>query len=447
MGSSLVDAQDTLRLYDITQYFKHRGVVDEERTALMSVLGVIQKQNYIIEALSGNGKTFLTNVTLSLLPEDRIYTWGLDTDAAAFEASEHLDDVWVIFITELQKFMGSNSLIKTEMLKDLGEDENPGTRRRKMGKFTSEGQEMTEQNITGDKAIISTLAVENQSYKGNDVELGRRYPTFSLDVSPEHVKRIVSRQMELEFKPKRLDILSDSRIAAVKARVCGALQEDLTIHNPVAVGIEPYIPIVDVQTPSFVNHFRHFMRATTRFYSWRAYQPTKGEYWTTVADLWELWQIYGDMLWMTVNKVPFLGKRIIAALQSADGTTGGATTLAEYGGGTSEKRVSLRAIHRQLAKMKLPLPYRVLSPLVNKMCDASFLERHDVSKTERLFSLAEEIKPLDKVDWKQVLKTSMKLIESVDGLEVAKDWRDWQLDNKGHLYVDHPITGKTIKVM
>lgn len=444
MGS-LIDAQDTLRLFDVAQYFKHRGLVDEERTALMSVLGIIQKQNYIIEALSGNGKTFLTNITLSLLPPDRVYTWGLDTDAAAFEASEYLDDVWVIFITELQKFMGSNSLIKTEMLKDLGEDENPGTQRRKMGKFTTEGQEMLTQNITGDKAIISTLAVENQNYKGNDVELGRRYPTFSLDTSPEHVKRIVSRQMELEFKPKRLDLLEESRIAAVKARICSALQEDLTIHNPVAKGIEPYIPIVDVQTPSFVNHFRQFMRATTRFYSWRAYRPGDGTYYTTVGDIWELWEIYSDMLWMSVNKVPFLGQRILAALRKADGTSGGATTLDDYGA-TTEKRVSLRAIHRQLARMKLPLPFRVLSPLVGKMCDASFLERHDISKTERLFSLAEEIKMLEPVSWKRVLKDSMKLIESVDGREIAKDWRDHQLDDKGHLYVDHPITGKRTKV-
>lgn len=446
MGS-LVDAQDTLRLFDVVQYFKHRGLVDEERTALMSVLGVIQKQNFIIEALSGNGKTFLTNIALSLLPEDRVYTWGLDTDAAAFEASAFMDDIWVIFITELQKFMASGSILKIEMLKDLGEDENPGTQRRKMGKFTSEGQEMTTQNITGDKAIISTLAVENQSYKGNDVELGRRYPTFSLDTSPEHVKRIVSRQMELEFKPKRLDTLSDGRIAAIKARVIGALQEDLTIHNPVAKGIEPYIPIVDVQTPSFVNHFRHFMRATTRFYSWRAYQPTKDEYWTTIADIWELWEVYSDMLWMTVNKVPFLGKRIVTALRKADGTTGGATTLNDFGGGSGEKHVSLRAIHRQLTKMKLPLPYRVLSPLVNKMCDASFLERHDVSKTERLFSLAEEVTPLQTVNWKQVLKDSMALIEEVEGSEPAKDWRDWQLDDKGHLFVDHPITGEPTKVI
>lgn len=445
MGS-LVDAQDTLRLYDITQYFKHRGLVDEEQTALMSVLGVIQKQNFIIEALSGNGKTFLTNITLSLLPEDRVYTWGLDTDAAAFESAEVMDDIWVIFITELQKFMASGSILKTEMLKDLGEDEGPKTQRRKMGKFTSDGQEMLTQSISGDKAIISTLAVENQNYKGNDVELNRRYPTFSLDTSPEHVKRIVGRQMDLEFKPRRLDLLSEGRIAAVKARVCNALQEDLDIHNPVAKGIEPYIPIVDVQTPSFVNHFRQFMRATTRFYSWRAYRPGDGSLYTTVTDIWELWQVYSDMLWMTVNKVPFLGKRIIKALQKADGTTGGVTTLGDYGMGAQEKRVSMKSIHRELSRMKLPLPYRVLSPLVSKMCDQSFLERHDVSKTERLYSLAEEVQPLDTVKWKQVLKDSMTLIEEVDGKEVAKDWRDHQLDDEGHLYCDHPITGKKTKV-
>jgi len=302
---------------------------------------------------------------------------------------------------------------------------------------------MIERRITGDKAIISTLAVENQNYKGDDVELTRRYPTFSLDVSPEHVRRIVTRQMELEFKPKRLDVLEESRIQAIRARCESAIQEEMTIHNPVAIGIEPYIPVVDVQTPSFVNHFRQFMRATTRFYSWRAYRPERGVYYTTVSDIWELWEVYSEMFWMTINKVPFLGKRIIKAIQSAEGTSGG---LADFGMDTTEKRVSVKSIHRELKRMNLSMPFRVLSPLVAKMCDQSFLERHEVSKTQKLYSVADEVEPLKPVNWRQVMKDAEALIKEVDGSEAAKDWRDWQLDDKGHLYVDHPLTGKKTKV-
>lgn len=442
---SLITPKEELSLFDLTQYFKHRGLVDEERTALLTVLGIIQRQRYILEAMSGNGKTFLTSITLSLFPQDRIYTWGLDTDAAAFEDQERLEHAWIIFITELQKFMGSDSMMKKEILKDLGEDLGTGTRRRRVSGFKAGGtREVEELEITGNKAVISTLAVENREYKGDDVELTRRYPTFSLDVSPEHISRIVSRQMQLEFRPRRLDILEESRIGAIKLRCSKAIEADLTIHNPVAPGLEKYIPIVDVQTPSFVNHFNHFMRATTRFYSWRAYVAPDKSLYSTIADAYELWEIYSEMFWMSVNHIPFLGKRIVKAIEETEGTTGG--TLDKWSG-TGDKQVTLKAIHRQLVRKNLTLPYRTLAPLVNRMCDQCFLERHDVDRNNHLYSIADEIKPLEQVNWKEVMRMAMDTIAAVDGKEVAHDWRDHQLNDKGNLVVTDPLSGQQKKVL
>jgi hypothetical protein len=113
-----------------------------------------------------------------------------------------------------------------------------------------------------------------------------------------------------------------------------------------------------------------------------------------------------------------------------------------------ERVVTLKNIHRELTQKNLSLPFKSLKPLLLRMCDEGFIEKKDRGKgMEPGYTVVEDIKVLPDVDWKQVLFDSVALVEEVDGKEVADSYRDHQLDDEGHMTLQHPITGEKIQVI
>jgi len=243
-------------LEDLLGYYKDRGVVGEERNAILQTLCAINKVSFGVEGYSGSGKTFLVDSLMSLLPENEIYTIGLSSNMAILNDCEKINGKKYIYIPEIQKAMRKKDAPIVEIIKSLTE----GKAAERI--VTIDAGKTHNYTINAGKTIIYTLAVENDFKK--DDETGRRFLRLFTDSSDEHIQRVLSEKAKSRFANK-IDEKYIENMKNVKAHITWLINKELSFKDPFSEYMNKHIPMTP-KTISYVDHYYNLLNASAKFH-------------------------------------------------------------------------------------------------------------------------------------------------------------------------------------
>lgn len=406
-------------LIDLINFYKHNGLVGEEKTAILQTLGAIHGLCFGIESLSGSGKTYTLDILLDLLPKEDVYTLPQASDKALMYDTDKVNKARVMIVTELQKSANNKTVI--EILKDLGEGR---TAKRKVTKADRSGIE--EQSIEAGKSVIYTLALENWFKK--DRELERRYFQLYTDISGDQTKRILQSIAQREFFVEdELSRLSEVDIRRLKEHVSECLHlPEFRYVNPFAESVVKDMP-TNIKARSFVNHYFRLIQASARFHHKRRIKDD-GSIFVALEDVYFINQLYNDQFFKSVLRIPIAGEDLLAIFNESDYT-------------------SAAGIHRKLKEEGSPLTFPVIGDMLEELVEAGYLEKDSYNSKETGYRKISEIKGAEqRTDWQHVWDSGFEVVREKYP-DYVGEWVNSQTEEKdGKISVLDPLQCKEVEV-
>lgn len=370
-------------LVDLLNFYRHNGLVGEEKTAILQTLGAIHGLCFGIESLSGSGKTYTLNIILDLLPKEYVYIIPQASDKAIMYDTEKVNQAKIIVVTELQKSANNKTVI--EVLKDLGEGR---TAERKVTKADRSGVE--EQKIEAGKSIIYTLALENWFKK--DRELERRYFQLYTDISEGQTRRILSSAAQKEYLTEEdLRIMSDGEILALKEHIRGCLILSPSRYiNPFADSIIQNMP-TNIKARSFINHYFNLIQASAKFHH-RERLKEGGNIFVSLEDVYLISELYNEQFLKSTLRIPLAGEELLTLFDE-------------------ERFTSSADVHKRLKHKKSPLTFPVVNDMLEELAEAGYLEKEDYDSRGDNYRKISDIKIIEnKIDWQSVWESGLEII-------------------------------------
>ena len=268
---------------DLLDFYSSRGLVGEERVAILQTLGSIRKLCFGIEGASGSGKSFTADLLMELLPKEYVYRIELSSNTAEVYNAEEINRAKIIYVPELQKALNSKNPIMVEVLKNLTEGRDVLRRVR-----DQEKKRNITLHIEADKGIIYTLALENDLKK--DVELSRRVFQLTTDSSEEQNYRVIDNIVEEEYNHS--DKGRDFTELKQHIRSCVLLPE-IEYVNPFSRALMDVIPLT-VKARSFVKHYLNLIQGSALFHHKERVHET-GNIFVNLEDFFLVHSLYNRM--------------------------------------------------------------------------------------------------------------------------------------------------------
>lgn len=244
-------------VHDLQNYFHSAGVVGEESNCILQTLCVIEGISFGIEGPSGSGKSLLLDSLVDLLPEGEVYKSGSSSDLALFYDYKEINKSKYLYISEIQKSLGSKSSPVVELIKDLSEGKS-STRR-----VTLPNRQVAKYKIKKGVSVMYTLADENTFKK--DEELSRRVVRLRTDTSGEHIEDILRAEtlgrMGSTTESSRASCSSDYSDLGAYISSCSDL--DVKIIDPFAEYIRGCFN--EEMTPSDLKKYNSLLDACVKF--------------------------------------------------------------------------------------------------------------------------------------------------------------------------------------
>lgn len=442
----------------IVDYYKHMGLVGEEKTAILQTLLAIKRQHFGIEALSGSGKSASMDILANhnklgdsiLLPKRKVYIMGLSSKTAAMYNQESINEADLIYVEELQKL--GTSLEMTEFLKNLAEGKDVTRDVRDQA-----NRENLKLKINKGKGIMYTLALEN-THK-NDIEMKRRFITLSTDVSKTQTKNVISRKAQERFNRDALNVLEDKELLNLKSHISECIEygksPNLKYENPFAEYISKFIPMPDQKARSFCDHYFNLVEASCLFNHKNRVSFTTGNKRLTkhllvnIEDIIVIQELYSDTFNRDIHGVPPLGMEILKVFDLIDyaKTIHVQKGLNEYNPTDNKKKwVTVADIHDALKeKFNIVLSHKVTKDTCDALYDAGYLIKNSGGANMSEYTISDKIADFKtSIDWIECLNEGINKIKDVFPDKYDEWIASQSKDNK--IIWHHPITDDIITV-
>ncbi len=251
-----IETNFSLTLEHLLQYYKHQGVVGEERNVILQTLCAINGLSFGVEGYSGSGKTFVVDNLIALLPEDEIYQVGLSSDLAILNDATKINEKRFIYIPEIQKAMRKKDAPIIEVIKNLTEGKDAERI------VTKEQGKTVNYKIKAGITVIYTLAIENDFKK--DDETSRRFVRLFTDSSEEHIEDILNYKAQSRYLTQD-DVVSPKNIGGLKIHLYDCININFDFKDPFALYMNEYIPFTP-KTIGFINHYYTLLNASAKFH-------------------------------------------------------------------------------------------------------------------------------------------------------------------------------------
>lgn len=395
---------------DIKNYFISKGVVGEQENAILLTLAITHKIPVGVEAPAGSGKTVLTDVVGSLLPQDLLYNMGLMSGTAAVYDSKLINNSYWILIEELQKAMNSNNPIMVELLKNLTEGKDLN---RKTVEMTGSGFKTSKQHIKGDKGIIYTLALENKLKK--DEELGRRVLVLSTDITEKQNKNVIIAEGKRRFGRKDDIVFTDKQVSDLGNHIVTASSMKLSFQNPFAEYIAKLVPTPNVIVRSYFKHYLNLMEASARFH-FKDRLMEDGKIYLTIQDIQLIHELYGRMFLNSIHHINDYGSKILSLFDSKKyGYKKNKSQKELYEAieeDNNKRYLTIDDIHKGLKDKNILLKKKVLKDQCDLLIEAGFIGE-EKSGNKTMYFKTDCIEDFeDKIDWNECFEEGKKLFKS-----------------------------------
>jgi len=439
----------------VLQFYKHRGLVGEERVALLQTLLAIKKSHFGLESLSGSGKSITIDILLNykkygkkiLLPVEDVYIMGMSSKTAQSYKAERINKAKIIYVEELQK--AGNSLEVIEMLKNLAEGKDSTRDVRDQANRAN-----TQFKIKGNKGIVYTLAIENQHK--NDAEMKRRFTVLTTDVSKEQTQAVIRRKSSERFAKSRLKTMETDEMDNLRSHLAECIDlENVTFENPFAEFICGFVPTPDQKVRSFIDHYFDVIEACALFHHKERVRfdritpkkrLVKPHIFINLEDVILAHLLYSDFFNKDVHSVPPLGLELIKIFDRSEKFKPEIkSTLTTFTGETRANIwFTISEIHDILkTHFNIVLPHKITKETLNALYDAGYLMRRSGTGSSE-FAQADKIPDFNNaINWKECTKHGIEQMKK----HYPKYYDEWMSSNLNKDYVyTNPFTGKQMKL-
>ncbi|MBD3309690.1 hypothetical protein GF351_00570 [Candidatus Woesearchaeota archaeon] len=402
----------------LLRYFKHKGLVGEQATALLSTYGLIHKLCFGVEGHSSSGKSFTLNNIVDLIGDEHIGRVELGSKRSAWYRDD-LDEKQVLYFTELQKAADNKDIM--EILKNLGEGTDA------VREITVPGRkgkrETVKAVIQAGKGVAYTLATENLFKK--DIELSTRYWQVYTDISDEQTRRIEEARALRANLGEDLSLMEQEEISMLRQHLISCLHTPgMRYVNPYRMGFfgqgkQP------VKARRFQDHLIRMVEGCAKFhYGERLRDDDK--LLVELSDMYTIHRCYSKQFVMSINNIPFLGDVVLDRFEAQE----------DAGEGKGKPGLSPEEMFNAMLEDYSSLTQDYISHVFTQLANSGFL----MEEGRRKYTLGkrQDYSFATSMDWQQVWLRGMAFMQEwyPDSLE---EWKEKQLTD-GSLVVWDPLT-------
>jgi hypothetical protein len=434
-------------LYDITRWYKHKGLVGEEKLALVQTVIAISGKplGFGLEAPAGSGKTATMDLLVgdaggaddSLIKKQYIYFKDAGSDKA-FWYDPAINQSKIIVFKELQKDKSSDTI---EAIKSLTEGKSA---RRNV---TVAAEDTVKEQKIDPKTVMYTLAIENDTKP--DAELRRRCITMSTDVSKEQTGAVLDLKAQLRWDKDSIKIMDDNKANEIRRNVNSFLLMNFKVVNPFAQEFAKIIADVapDQKIRSMAEHLWDVVEGVTKIN--HLLNPIyvgagNDTIITNIQDIYQTLTIYKDSFLRDVYSIPPLGDIVLQGFndaKSVDATKKGPSNvdLSKFAIDTgSNEWIDVNHLRKAIKeKQKVVLAKNVVNMICRQLVDAGYLEDAKIDNVIK-YQVQEKFRAFETPDFDRLLSAASKLVKEKYPAQYQR-WYDFQFKS----YQD-PITGQTI---
>jgi len=428
----------------IADFFANCGLVEEKDNAILLTLATLRKISAGVVSLSGSGKSVLTDILMLLLPRHRVYNLGLTSNTATMYDFEAVNNSDIIYVEELQKALNSSNPIMIELIKNITEGKDIS---RKV--FDANTRLNKNYKIKGDLGIVFALALENRVKK--DDELDRRVISLMTDISQDQNRKVLQYIGKSRFKRERLRTQTDKTAKELKDHVNVVLDLAKTrIENPFAEYIMKEVPVPFVKVRSHVKHYLNLIDASTTFY-FKDRIKKDDFYFTNIQDVYTIHKLYGATMNRNIHNLPQLGRQIMDIFSNQevkgwkkDQEKSQQTLFQEEDEGLDGKTYyDETKIHGFLKKRGILVKNIVVRTQCDELVESGFLGKELIGKKILYFKTDEVDEFEDRFDFGKCFLDGYKNMKEFYP-EIAEEWLEKQMDNKGGVTLRDPITDEPL---
>ena len=440
---------------DIIRIYKHFGLVGEEELSIIQILGASSQQHYIIESLSGSGKSFTMDIMLDhLLPPDKTYTApdGASPTQISYDA-ERINRAFWVYIPEMQNLIRNEIFLA--MLKKITEGKSYVRSVRDQANDTSIDFE-----VSPERGFMTTLAIEND-YKP-DRELQRRMWRASTDISMDLNEKVVSAEGVKRLRLSPTDPVSKKELDAFIGHMTECVEfsrgdgvykpKTIEVVNPFAPIFTQYVPMPDVFIRSFVKYVLDMFEASAVFHH-KERMVEGDKLFVDLYDVMLVYEVYWDAFNYLIHGVGPVGQRVLTLFKMDGGEvvfrlgTDMQSTLTQYedvGDGEQEiQYLTEKDIRFHLMKTgdRLKLTGGVLRMSLERLIDAGYLDKKTDYKTKQTYYwMVSDVEKTAAPDWNEVWASGRETMRE-HYPDQYKEWAEQSTD-----YIS-PITGGKTRVI
>ena len=445
----LYGGDNRLEIYDISRFYdnvvingNYRPVIGEDETRLTTFLGfVVIRRPVLITSGAGGGKTVIMDATSELIPETKRTIIAMGSKKAIWGSIKDLQKHEFVILPEFQKASANvDAIDMLEVLKDWGEGKTARYNRMDITK----GKE-TEVVLLPPRPFMTSLATENEHGKIGP-ELGRRVIEVHTNCTKEQTEKVIESKLLREALPHKTKSLKDVEYQLIKLHVKNVIEEVGTgpfIINPMAMELTRVVPTIYKEARSVIDYLIDMIKACTMFYFYDRPNYYDGEtkvYFSTPADNWIAWKIYGRQFVESCLKIPQYGLSILTLLPQIAGRP-------SYSSTKDPDEILAGLLHMGITMTKADLK-KVLGTLV---MNSYLSEMPGEKKTDpiRYYRGALSANYDNPLDWNEVIEKTLTLIkEEYPSIEeeylkhcgIVKD-------NVRRLEIVDPIAGNIIDIL
>lgn len=279
---------------------------------------VLAKRCVQLEGDAGSGKTTIKDTTISLLPEDQVYTWSLSSETAPFYDNERINQCRYIDFPEFNKGAPKGVVsLATEIMKDLGERKDAARRVTDVIGANQGGAPVRELRIRY-KPFHSTVATESDVLIGEEIK--RRVVSITTKADREQTKRVLRHKGEKRMFPLREPEMTGLEAALLRGYVLKAIDADNgknTFINPLGTLISESVPPRFTSARTMVDYLLDACEAVTKFYKPQRKAIGSAAY-VTPGDCYEAMRVYRTVFLNGVLKLDASKKEILNVFNSDD---------------------------------------------------------------------------------------------------------------------------------
>jgi hypothetical protein len=435
-------------LYDIAQWYKHHGLVGEEKLALVQTVVAISGKHmgFGIESPSGGGKSATMDLLVgrgdgtdnALIMSKYVYFKDAGSSTSFFYDAEEINRKLIIVFFELQK---DKSDMTVEAIKSMTEGKS-ATR-----KVTNVAHGSVDQQEIKPKTVMYTLAIENDTK--TDAELQRRCITMSTDVSKEQTANVLALKAKMRFDPESIKVMSDEEADKIRRNVNSFLTMNFKVVNPFAEEFAKVLAEVapDQKVRSMAEHLWDVVEGVAKLN--HLTHPlyvgkNKDTIIVNIQDLYQTLDIYKESFIRDVYSIPPLGDIVLQGFndaRSVEASKKGPNNidLSQFGASVDNNEwIDVNHLRKAIKeKQKVILAKKVVIMICRQLVDAGYLEDAKIDNVVK-YQVQEKFRNFDNPDFNRLVDAAYKLVKKKYP-EVADKWLEYQ-----SVPYKHPITGEKV---